>query len=81
MMLEHEGQFYPFWTIYDGTHGPYDNRTYVFRSDTPADFHNAEEVATLLAHCPELIEDEDGQWFISSAEWPTRGVSMARFEW
>ncbi|NOZ24443.1 MAG: family 43 glycosylhydrolase [Planctomycetes bacterium] len=81
MILEHEGQFYLFWTIYDGTHGPYDNRTYVLRSDTPTDFRNAEEVTTLLAHCPELIEDKDGQWFISSAEWPRRGVSMARFEW
>ena len=81
MMLEHEGSFYLFWTIHDGTHGSYDNRTFVFRSHTPDDFCDAEELGMMLAHCPELLQDDDGQWYISSAEWPKRGVSLAEFAW
>jgi len=81
MMIEMDGAFYLFWTIHDGTHGNWDHRTFVFRSDRPDDFREAEEVAMLDAHAPELVRDADGEWFISSVEWPIRGVSLARLAW
>ncbi len=81
VLLRHDGAFYLFWCIYDGTHGPYDHRTFVYRSDDPLDFHGREPVAELDAHAPEAFRDEDGDWFLSSAEWPYRGVSIAPLAW
>lgn len=62
-------------------HNAYDNRTFVYVSDTPADFHERPPVSQLQAHAPEVIQDEIGNWFISSADYPERGVSLARLEW
>lgn len=81
VLIERKGWFYLFWTLYDGENGPYDNRTFVYTSRSPHDFNTAEEVAMLPAHAPELIQDEEGRWFITSAEWPRRGVSIAPLEW
>ena len=81
MIIERRGWFYLFWTLYDGDNGSYDNRTFVYVSRTPYDFSAAEEVGMLLTHAPELIQDEEGGWFITSAEWPRRGVSIAPLEW
>jgi hypothetical protein len=81
VLVERDGEFYLFWCIYDGTNTAYDNRTFVFRSHTPDDFTRADPLPMLLAHCPELIEDDTGQWYISSAEWPARGISLARLAW
>lgn len=80
-LVERDGTFFLFWCIYDGTHGPYDHRTFVYASDDPLDFHESELVAQLDAHAPELIRDEHGNWFISSVEWPRRGVSIAPLAW
>jgi beta-fructofuranosidase len=83
-IVEHGGQFYLFWCIWDSrdiVNGSYDNRTFVFRSSTPLDFHQAPCVAELHAHAPEIFQDEDGDWFIASVEWPQRGLSIARLMW
>jgi beta-fructofuranosidase len=53
----------------------------VFRSGDPLDFKAAPCVAELKAHAPEVFRDEDGDWFISSVEWPHRGVSLAPLAW
>ena len=37
--------------------------------------------APLVLSSPELFQDEDGDWFIASAEWPNRGVSIAPIGW
>ena len=37
-LLRHGGAFYLFYTIWDNTHGPYDSRTFVHRSDAPLRF-------------------------------------------
>ncbi len=61
--------------------GAYQHKTYVFQSDDPLNFDRENEVAVLNAHAPEVFQDEAGDWFISSVEWPYRGVSLARLAW
>ncbi|MEJ2383420.1 MAG: hypothetical protein P8Y54_03385, partial [Xanthomonadales bacterium] len=36
---------------------------------------------TLKSHAPEIFQDETGNWYISSVEWPNRGVSVDKLEW
>jgi beta-fructofuranosidase len=45
------------------------------------DFNNGKAIAEINAHAPEILRDEDGRWYISSAEWPYRGISLAPLEW
>jgi hypothetical protein len=48
------------------------------------DFHSRRTcvpVAELQAHAPEIFHDEVGDWYISSVEWPHRGVSIAPLTW
>jgi hypothetical protein len=45
------------------------------------DFKNRKPVAEIQSHAPELFQDEDGDWWISSAERPFRGVSIAPVKW
>ena len=61
--------------------GAYQHKTYVYQSDDPLKFELENEVAVIDAHAPEIFQDEAGGWFISSAEWPHRGVSIARLVW
>jgi hypothetical protein len=47
-----------------------------------AGIHDGEmQVAILNSHAPEIFQDEDGQWYISSVEWPNRGVSVDKLTW
>ena len=95
ILMQHKGIFYLFWclwdragsgaelpALYDG-HNPetYDYRTYVYASDTPLDFNYREPITQLKAHAPEIIHDEEGNYFISSADYPNRGINLARLEW
>ena len=89
-VIPYAGRFYLFWCLWDRTdpsicdHGAqpgYCARTYVYCSDKPDDFRNAPLVARLRAHAPEIFQDEQGQWYISSADWPQRGVSVAPLAW
>lgn len=61
--------------------GAYQHVTYVYQSNNPLHFDLKDEVATINAHAPEIFQDEDGDWYISSVEWPNRGVSIARLVW
>jgi arabinan endo-1,5-alpha-L-arabinosidase len=36
---------------------------------------------TLNAHAAEIFQGENGQWYISSVEWPYRGVSVDKLYW
>jgi len=49
-----------------------ERKTYVYFSDDLLNFgKDAEkEITTLKSHSPEIFQDEDGQWHISSVEWP-----------
>jgi hypothetical protein len=80
-IIRREETFYLFWCIYDGTHGLYDNRTFVYRSKAPWKPGTWSYVTRLQAHAPEIVQSENGAWYISSAEWPARGVSLAPLEW
>lgn len=80
-LLQREKTYYLFWCIYDGTHGLYDHRTFVYSSETPRKIDSWEPITELHAHAPEIVRDEDGNWYISSVEWPERGVSLAPLEW
>lgn len=81
VLLAREGAFYLFWCLYDGECGPYDNRTFVYRSSHFSRAVTWELVGQLEAHAPEIVRDDDGLWYVSSVEWPSRGVSIARLEW
>ena len=61
--------------------GAYQHITYVFRSEDPYGFDGSRELCRLSAHAPEIFQDERGDWHISSAEWPHRGVSVAPLVW
>jgi hypothetical protein len=60
--------------------GAYQHRTYVYHSDNPLSFTD-KPVTQIQSHAPEVFQGEDGQWYVSSVEWPTRGVSIAKLAW
>lgn len=85
--------YYLFITYTDCKHHNYHN-TLVFASTDPTDFGNYTGdneadvvVAKLQAHAPEIIQDSDGQWYITTCGWrgyntPVEGgVAIARLEW
>ena len=86
-MVRCNNTFYLFVCGWDGVwdrkelQGAYQHVTYVYQSDDPLKFEARAEVARVNAHAPEVFQDEEGDWFISSAEWPRRGVSVARLVW
>lgn len=81
--------FYLFVCSWDGNwdkkeiQGAYQHKTYVYRADDPLNFgvDNENEITTLNAHAPEIFQDKTGQWYISSVEWPNRGVSIDSLKW
>lgn len=81
--------FYLFVCSWDGKwdkkdiQGAYQYKTYVYHSNDPGKFGIDEEkqITTLESHAPEIFQDEEGQWYISSVEWPNRGVSFDRLTW
>lgn len=86
-LIRHNGTFYLFvcgwngvWDMKDIS-GAYQHITCVYQSDDPFTFDASKEVTRLEAHAPEIFQDEEGNWYISSAEWPDRGVSIARLAW
>jgi beta-fructofuranosidase len=81
------GVFYLFVCGWDGVWdqrevlGAYQHRTYVYAAASPQSFGAEPPVAVLDAHAPEVLQGEDGQWYLSSAEWPHRGISLATLVW
>jgi beta-fructofuranosidase len=86
-IVHHADSFYLFvcgWNgVWDGktVDGAYQHQTYVYASDDPLRFDAGSEIAILESHASEVFQGEDGQWYSSSAEWPQRGVSIARLVW
>ena len=75
-LLKHEGIYYLFCCIYDGFNSAYDNRAFVFASESLDDFEGRAPLCVLDAHAPEIIEDR-GKYFIASAYYPHNGISIA----
>ncbi|MFC1652958.1 family 43 glycosylhydrolase [Planctomycetota bacterium] len=74
--------FYLFWCRWDAKiDDPYQYRTMVFASDDPMNFKKRDPVVELKGHAPEIFADERGNWYMSSVEWPHRGVSIAPLVW
>jgi hypothetical protein len=84
VVVPYKGLFYLFWTLWDqgdfSTYG-YCPRSYVYCSPCPDDFSNATFLTEFFAHAPEVIRNDEGEWFISSADYPHRGINIAPFEW
>lgn len=88
-LLFHNNTFYLFVCSWDWVWdqkeivGAYQYDTYVLQSDNPLAFGTDFEkrVTTLKSHAPEIFQDETGQWYISSVEWPQRGVSVDKMYW
>jgi beta-fructofuranosidase len=86
-IVRHDGKFYLFVCIWNGlwdgktVQGAYSHQTYIYQSDNILDFAGGKPVTILDSHAPEVFQGEDGQWYISSAEWPRRGVSIAKLSW
>lgn len=84
-ILALHGGFYLIWCRWDPKlskkHFTYQDRSFVFYSDTPLNFKDRQPVAEIQSHAPEFFQDEDGDWWISSAERPKRGVSIAPMKW
>ena len=81
-MIRQGDAFYLFWCRWDPKiDDAYQHITSVFRSKDPLDFRNRRPLARLKAHAPEIFQDEHGDWYISSVEWPRRGLSIAPLSW
>jgi len=53
----------------------------VYGSEDPLDFHGSPLLTELTTHAPEIFQGEDKRWYISSAQYPKRGINVARLSW
>lgn len=84
-MLNHEGIFYLLVCTWQGElwdrktiSDAYQHKTLVYAAERIEDLGKTNPITELESHAPEIIE-VDGQYFISSAEWPCRGINVAKF--
>jgi len=86
-LIRYNSNFYLVLCAWDGIwdrkeiEGVYQHKTYVYQSDDKMIFDASKPITTLNAHALEIFQGEDGQWYMSSVEWPNRGVSVDRIEW
>jgi hypothetical protein len=55
--------------------------TNVFASDDPLHFDSDDLVGQVAAHAPEIVQDENGDWYTSHAGWANQGVWLAPLHW
>jgi beta-fructofuranosidase len=85
-IVQYNDSFYLFMCGWNGiwdkkdVQGAYQHDTFVYHSGQIDDFRNKEPITKLKAHAPEIFEYQD-KWYISSVEWPNRGVSVDLLEW
>jgi hypothetical protein len=72
--------YYLLWCICDGRCGCYDNRTFVFASDTIDGLADTAPIAMLPGHAPEIITDDSGSYLLS-VYYPENGISAAKIDW
>lgn len=83
-LIRNDGKFYLFWCLWDTANkngNGYDERSFVYCSNNPLDFHGQPLVTELATHAPEIFQGEDKHWYISSAQYPNRGINVARLVW
>ena len=69
----HKGKYY----LFVCTNQPYDN-TAVYESATPFYWNSENKVGDIPAHCAEVIQDSDQQWYISRAGWGRGGLYLGK---
>jgi beta-fructofuranosidase len=79
-VVAHGGAYYLFIGPRNGLKEEYDG-TDVFRSDTPFSWSIAHKVGHISAHAAEVVQDNDGQWWVSRAGWGRGGVYLAPLIW
>ena len=84
-LLALHGGFYLIWCRWDAQlsklGATYQDRSFVYFSNDPLNFHDRAPIAEIQGHAPELFQDEEGDWWISSAERPSTGVNIAPVRW
>lgn len=79
------GGFYLIWCRWDAQLSKegvtYQDRSFVYFSKDPLNFRDRQPLAEIQGHAPELFQDEEGDWWISSAERPRTGVNIAPVRW
>jgi len=82
-LVPYDGRYYLFWALWDtgdlSGYG-YPTRSFVQCSDDLWNFRG-DPIVEFSAHAPNVIQDADGNWFMSSADYPHRGISVAPLEW
>lgn len=71
-VVQYDGSWYLF-VCCDGGY----TSTKVYRSDDPLSFDYADQVGTINAHASEVVQDDDGQWYVSAAGWGKGGLYLA----
>lgn len=66
--------------LFIGPRGVYDG-TDVFRSRDPFAWSITNKVGHIPAHAAEVVQDTDGQWYVSRAGWGRGGVYLAPLIW
>lgn len=80
VLIQRNEGYYLFTCIHDSRNTDYDNRTFVYWSDRMDDLGAHAPVTVLTAHAPEIVCEGD-TWYITTAEWPRRGVCMTTLDW
>ena len=80
-LYKRNGIYYLFLCIWDGKNGAYDERTFVFASETLEGLRGTAPVAMLDAHAPEIVEDADGTAYLLSVYYPENGISAVKLKW
>lgn len=80
-LYKRDGVYYLFLCIWDGRNGAYDERTFVFASDTIDGLKDTAPVTVLDAHAPEIVEDTDGTSYLLSVFYPENGISAVKLKW
>lgn len=89
-IIHYDGKFYLFVCVWHvnkervikDVNEAYTHETRVYVADNIDHIYTeANYITTLNAHAPEIFQDEDGDWYISSVQYPVRGVSVDRLYW
>lgn len=80
-LLKKDGIYYLFVCIWDGNNGDYDERTFVYASETIEGIDKGAPITMLRAHAPEIVKDSDGTYYILSVFYPQNGISAAKLIW
>lgn len=88
-IVKYDNRYYLFVCVWDkytmkleDLNNAYCQITNVYVTDNLEDgFDSTKKIATLNGHAPEIFQDEEGDWYISSAQYPYRGISVDKLFW